>query len=463
MKKKTSLFGRIIKTLDKYIVIPITRIVLKITSYFDKSSHKLESFLSKQTTLLFLSLFLAIALYIVVDQKMIVFNNRSAEMFRNQKVEVDYNEERFVLEGIPETVDITLMGSKADLYIAKQQQAKHNVKVDLTDITEPGTYEVELKYDSGDLKTIESSVNPSEARVVVYLKESENRTLSYNVINNDHLDNALDISDVSLNIDQVVISGAGYKLKQVATVEALIDVDKLTSKDSGKQKLEDIILRAYDAEGNIVDVEITYATKPVATITINSSSRAIPLNFVIDEKNSLPFGKAISSYTFSQDTVVVYGSEEVLDNLSETGIDIVFDASNLTDNYKGTVEIPKPAGVKKMNTNRIDVEVNVTNSVSSSKYNMTVKIDALNEPDGYKAGAASSSDAEVLIKPTCAENVCKALTSADIEVYVDVSSLAGKGPGTYELPVQIRPRTANARLTTFVISPEVVKIKLIRE
>ena len=63
--------------------------------------------MSKQTTLLFLSLILAIILFVVVDQKLLVFNNSSAEMFKDQKVEVLYNEERFVLEGVPETVDIT--------------------------------------------------------------------------------------------------------------------------------------------------------------------------------------------------------------------------------------------------------------------------------------------------------------------------------------------------------------------
>ncbi len=463
MKKKNSLLRRIVNSFDKHVVIPITRIVLKITKFFDKSSHRLETFLSKQTTLLFLSLFLAIALYVIVDQKLVVFNNRTAEMFKDQKVDVLYNEERFVLEGVPETVDITLMGSKADLYIARQSASKHNVKLDLTDITEPGTYRRELQYDNGDLKTIESSVNPSEATIIVYLKESENRALSYNVINKDHLDNTIDIDKVSLNIDQVVISGAGYKLKQVATVEALIDVDKLTSTESGTHKLDDIILRAYDASGNIVDVDINHSSKPTAEVTISSSSRVVPLNFVFDEKTNMPFGKAVESYKFSQDSIRVYGSQEVLDELESSGIDVVFDASKLTSDYSGIVEIPKPAGVKKLDTNRIDVSINVTNSVSSAKYNMSVKFDALNVPNGFKAGLGSASDSEVLIKPTCAENVCKSLTSADIEAYVDLSTLAGSGAGIYEVPVYVKPKTTNARLSTFVVSPEKVKIKLTKE
>ena len=89
-----------------------------------------------------------------------------------------------------------------------------------------------------------------------------------------------------------------------------------------------------------------------------------------------------------------------------------------------------------------------------------MKIDALNVPSGYTAGAASASDSEVLIKPTCAENICNSLSSADIEAFVDLSSYAKSGPGTYEVPVQIKPKTTNARLSTFVVTPEKVKITL---
>lgn len=457
MKKKDSLFKRIGKSFDKHIVLPITRLILKITKVFDKSSHRFEAILAKQTTLLFLSLLLSIALFVIVDQKIIVFNNSSAEMFKDQKVEVIYNEERFVIEGIPETVDITLIGSKADLYFAKQSQSKHNVKVDLSDIKEPGTYKVDLNYDGTQSKRIESSVNPSTATVIVYLKESENRTLSYNVINKDHLENTIDIDKIDLNVDQVVISGARYKLDQVATVEALIDVDKLPSMNVGKQTLEEITLRAYDSSGNIVDVEINHSEKIKAEVTLSSSSKEVPLNLVL--KNDMPFGKAISGYTFSKDTVMAYGSNEALSNLEKNGINIEFDASKLDNNYSGTVEIPIPSGIKKLDVNSVILNINVTNSVTSAK-NLNLKIVALNVPSGYTAGAESSQDSEVLVKPTCAENICNSLKEADIEAYVDLSEYVKNGPGTYEVPVQIKQKTTNARLSTFTVSPDKVKIKL---
>lgn len=452
LKKLSNLFQKIAKSFDRYIVVPITRLVLKITSSFDKSSHKLENILSKQTTLLFLSLFLAIGLFVVVDQKILVLTTSGAEVFKNQKVEVLYNEERFVITGTPETVDITLIGSKADLYIAKQS-SNHNVKLDLTDIKEPGTYKVDIEYDSG-LSSIDYSVNPSQVTIVVYLKETKNQTLSYKVINADHLDNAVEVSNVSLNIDQVVVSGADFQLEKVATVEALIDVDKLTSTTAGTHTLEDIILKAYDKDGNVVDVEINYTTKVVARVEITSSSRTVPLNFV--PVNEVPFGKAISSYTFSQESVVVYGPTDILDQLERNGIDILVDISKLTNNYTASVEIPKPTGIKKLSINKIDVNIKITDS--GEPVTMTLKIDALNTPTGFTAGAATADDVEVLVDIKGAKNIISGLRETEIQAYVDLSGYTSAG--TYDVPIQIKANTANARLATYVPKKATVKIKL---
>ena len=60
---------------DKKIVVPITKLVLLITSKFDKNGRKFENLLSRNTTLLYLSLFIAVIIFIVIDQKIIVTKN----------------------------------------------------------------------------------------------------------------------------------------------------------------------------------------------------------------------------------------------------------------------------------------------------------------------------------------------------------------------------------------------------
>ncbi len=456
MKKLSEIGHSIAKFFDKHIVIPITRLVLKITNSFDKSSHKLESMLSKQSTLLFLSLFIAVALFIVVDQKILNLTTNSAKVFKNQKAEVEYDEERFVITGIPESFDITLIGSKTDLYIA-EQSANHNVKLDLSNIKEPGTYKIDVEYEIGH-SSIDYSVNPSQVTVVVYQKEYRNKSLSYNVINKDHLDATLEVSNVDLNIDQVVISGADFQLDKVATVEALIDVDKLTSLKEGTQTLRDIILKAYDKDGNTVDVEIYKEEDITAEVTITSSSREVQLNFV--PVNKVPFGNAISSYAFSQNTVTVYGSTEVLDQLEQSGIDIQVDVSKLTSDYEAEVEIPKPSGVKQLSTNKVKVTIQVTES--SEPVSLVLKVDALNTPKGWEAGAASEDDTQVLVDLQGAYNIIHSIKEEEIQAYVDLSELDlsnySKDKPYYDVPIKIRALTANARLVNPVPKKETVRI-----
>ena len=160
MKIFKSIANFIATIIDKIIVTPLTKLIVKITGNKNANGKLFESLLAKPTALLFISLFFAIALFIMVDQKIIRFTDNGAEVFKGQAVNVVYNEEAYVVEGLPETVDVTLIGSKADLYIAKQS-SNHSVTVDLTGL-EPGTHKVNIEYEHGS-KSIEYSVNPSVA------------------------------------------------------------------------------------------------------------------------------------------------------------------------------------------------------------------------------------------------------------------------------------------------------------
>ena len=61
----------IIKIIDKIIIIPITKVIVTISKKFGDSGKNLEKFLSKSNNLLFISLALAVTIFIVIDQKII--------------------------------------------------------------------------------------------------------------------------------------------------------------------------------------------------------------------------------------------------------------------------------------------------------------------------------------------------------------------------------------------------------
>ena len=79
-------FQKIWSIIDRFIVFPLTKLVLKISTYFEQSSRKIENWLSQADTLLFISLFIAIVAFIVVDQKILGFSQSSAEVLKNQPI-----------------------------------------------------------------------------------------------------------------------------------------------------------------------------------------------------------------------------------------------------------------------------------------------------------------------------------------------------------------------------------------
>ena len=144
MKKNPikKILNPIIKVFDKIIIVPVTKVIVTISKKFESSGRGMEKFLSKSNNLLFISLALAVGIFIVIDQKIIYYSESSAEVLSNQPVKAIYNEEAYVIEGLPESVDITLIGNKANLYIAKQS-GTNEVTLDLTDL-KAGTHKVEV-------------------------------------------------------------------------------------------------------------------------------------------------------------------------------------------------------------------------------------------------------------------------------------------------------------------------------
>lgn len=427
MKKLTNFFNSIFNFFDRHVIMPITRLVFKITKKMNVPNKRFESWLSKQTTLLFLSLFIAVAIFVVVDQKIISFSSQNAQVFKGQQVNVIYNEEQYVVEGLPETVDVTLIGSKADLYIA-EQSSNNGVTVDLTGLT-PGTHRVNIEYEQGN-NDIEYSVNPSIATVIIYDKVSDKRDLSYDIVNNNKLSKTLVVDSVKLSVDEVTIRGAEYKIEQVATVKALIDLENLTKKEEGTQTLHDIVLKAYDNKGNIVDVEFV-PSKIDTEIELASPDREVELNFV--PVGNLATGKALSGYKFSQNKITVYGDLDVIGSLKDT-LDVEVDVSNLSENTSFKVEIKKPAGVKTLSTNYVTVDLQVTDS-SSEPVKFKIPLSSFNYGEGLIPNPIDDENGFITVEVQGASSVISSITEKDITVYVDLEGL-GEGRHTKEIFVK---------------------------
>ena len=163
------------------------------------------------------------------------------------------------------------MGSKTDLFIAKQMSS-YDVTVDLTGL-KPGQHKVNVKYNQS-LTTLEYMVNPSTVTVIIYDKVAQTKNLTVDILNKDKLDSKLVIQNTSIESDKVIVKGADHQLKNVASVKALFDVENIVNHEVGKQVVKDVPLRAYDKEGNIVDVEIV-PSKIDVTVDIASDRKSV--------------------------------------------------------------------------------------------------------------------------------------------------------------------------------------------
>lgn len=421
--KNKNILSPIIKFFDRWLITPITKFILYITDCFKNNDKGIEKILNNRQALVVISLLFALLAFYAIDRQGVSLIDDNAEILYGIPVNPVYNEEAYVIEGLPEAVDVTLIGKKWDVYLAKQYPADE-VTVDLSNLT-PGTHKVSLNYKQ-EVSSVTYKVDPSTVTVVVYKKVSESREITADIIHKDNLDTKLNIESVNLNKDRVTIKGPEYKLKQVASVKALIDVDNLTNQNVGTQTLTDIQLIAYDSTGNIVDVEIVPDTLE-AEIVISSPQKTVPVR--IETEGELD-GKAIKSLSPSVNEVTLYGSQEALDKIEYLPVSINLSGINSDKNY--TVNLTNPTGVREISVKTISVKLVVDEVVSTEISN--VKINITNLSEGYTAQALDENSSSVTVIVKGSQSVIDSLDASTIYASVDLSGL---GPGENEVEVKV--------------------------
>ena len=446
--KKPNIFVRIFKFIglifDKYIISPITKLILKIIDLFKSNTKTFDKFLGKKSTLLVVSLLLAFATFLVVDRQSSVLIDQYAEILYDQQVTAVYNEESYVVEGLPDKVDITLIGQRRHIFLAKQSPSK-GVSVDLTGL-KPGNHKVTLKY-TQRISSLDYKLDPSQVTVTIYDKVSETKNLTYDILHQDDLDSKLYINSVTLDRDNVIIKGAQYKLDQVATVKALIDVNDISNAKTGDITLKDVPLVAYDNEGNIVDVEIVPGTVD-ATINISSPSKEIPIRVI--PKGNLAFGKSIQSISTSVDTVTVYGRQDAIDKIEN--LDVEIDVKGLDKDKDYTVTLKKPNGITDISSKTITVKVKVDNSITKEFENISIQSENLES--GYKVQALTEADRQVTVVVKGSEDVVNSIEASDIKAYIN---LKGYGVGEHEVEVKV---TGTDNKLTYSSKTKKVKVRI---
>ena len=428
MKKIGRFFVRLFRHIglffDKWLITPITKLILKLMEIGKTLVKSFDRVAGKKSTLLVVSLLLAFVVFIVIDQESNVMIDQYAEILPNQPVTAVYNEELYVVEGLPKAVDITLIGQRRHIFLAKQSPSK-GVSVDLTGL-KTGNHKVTLKY-TQRLKSLDYKLDPSQVTVTIYEKISENRSLTYDILHQDSLDSKLYISNVELDRADVIVKGAQYKLDQVASVKALLDVKNIPNPQAGEITVKDIPLVAYDNDGKILDVEIV-PKSITANVTITSPSKEIPVKVV--PVGNLAFGKSIKAMETSLSKITVYGTQEAIDTIEQLEVEI--DVKGLEKDKDYNVTLKKPKGITELSAKTMTVKVIIDNSSSKEFENISIRTENLDS--NLKVQALSDEDRQVTVVVKGSEEAINKINASDLNAFIDLKNY---GVGEHEVEVQV--------------------------
>ncbi len=443
MNKVKYVFKKILRFFDRIIILPITKSFVWLTEKLKSKGNGFDKLISKKGSLIIVSLVLAVIMFFFVDNKTIILLETSADVIYNQKVNAIYNEEAYVVEGLPETVDITLIGRKSDLYLAKQLPS-YEVTVDLKGL-KLGTHKVSLKY-KGAIDTITYKLDPSVASITIYSKVSEVRSVNVDILNEDKLNTKLSVSTVDIDASDIIIKGAQYKLNEVAIVKALVDINSIPNIEVGTATLNNIPLIAYDQTGNVIDVEIVPSTVN-AEILIESPKKTLPLKII--PIGTPAFGKAIKTIETSVESVTAYGDQSVLDNMSYIEVEVNVDG--ISEAKETTVTIERPSGIRYISNNSTEISITLDGETTRELENIQIEYTNLSEL--YNAYASNMENQSVTVIVKGVSSVIEDLDTSTIRAYVD---LKGYTAGTHEVDVLVEG--TDLRLTYL---PKVKKVSVI--
>ena len=274
-KSIKSVFRHIGSFFDKWLITPITKVFLKIADVFKDNAKSVDRIAGRKSTLIIVSLILAFGVFVIIDQESSVMIDQYAEVLYDEPVNAVYNEELYVVEGLPKTVDITLIGQRRHIFLAKQSPSK-GVTVDLTGL-KPGNHKVTLEY-SQRLKSLDYRLDPSEVtenetKVRFGNSYKFNPETGYYTICNRPTPESPDSECVTSNLEYYNPEEVNYNDGNIfLSRDLIIDIEKVVKKIMP----EIIITHFYDIMG--VDHQ-DHAS--VSKATINVASRCSFVNKIL--------------------------------------------------------------------------------------------------------------------------------------------------------------------------------------
>ncbi|MGM0957248.1 CdaR family protein [Bacillus pumilus] len=354
-------------------------------------------------------------------------------------VKAYYDDEKYVVTGVPQTVNVTIKGSTSAVKTARQTK-NFEIYADMQNLS-TGTHKVELKARDVS-KGLTLSINPSVTTVTIQEKTTAEFPVETEFYNQNKIKDGYSPEQPIVNPKKVTVTGSKDVIDKISVIKAFVNLE-----DVDQQIEKEARLTVYDSSGNELPVELSPSVVNI-TVPISSPSKKVP--FKIERTGSLPDGISISSIETSPSEVTVYGSQKVLDSLDF--IDgVKLDLSKIKDDTEIDADIPLPDGVKKVSPETVKIKVKVATAQEKKIDNVPISVVGLSKD--LTSDFVSPSSGRLSLTAKGSKSAIDKLKASDLEAYINVGDL---NEGTHEVTIQVN----GPQNVTWTLSRSKVKVKL---
>lgn len=274
-------------------------------------------------------------------------SSEQADIIKDVPVKVYYDDDNFVVTGLPETVNMTIKGP-FQIVLRTKALKNFTVFVDLRDLT-MGEHQVPLQYENISDK-LEVTLDPATINVVV----EEKVTKEFRVdpeMNSNLIEDGYVLTGMFADPATVFVTGAKSAIDRISYVKATVQEDAGLNASFE----QDANVRVLDRDLDRLDVVIS-PEKVNVKVGIEPYSKELPL--VLNQVGSPPEGVTIDTLALLVNTVKVTGSKSKIDKLQQITVDV--DVSNIKESKNYEVELVLPEGVKYMTPQKVTVNAKVT-------------------------------------------------------------------------------------------------------
>ena len=418
----------------------------KSFEFIYKSVNSLNLFLDRMLqsnlSMKILSFIIAIVLLFTINGNInnIFSTPNGGDYIYDVKISVRGLQDDYDVVGLPETVNVALVGPSIDIYTAKLSK-NYKIIADFSSLGE-GDHTIELKSE-GFPTNLQVMIVPQTVSVKITQKYTETFELGYDFINEDKMDSKYSVSVESMEHQQVEIRGSQDVIGKVNSVKANIDLSGVN-----KSFEQDAKIYAYDRSGKKLDVEIIPDS---VHVQCDVSSYSKEVSIVPEYVGQFESGYGLKEVTLSKDKVRIYGKEELLNSINS--VYVMIDISGLSSDK--TYEKLPISGIEKINKLSFDtVDASLKVSPAVKKTITDIPINVINNNHDYQVVFANESD-KVSIEVEGVEELLNNVSANDFNATINIENLKS-GINTVKVDLSTNKSYLNYKL----LSPEKIKITL---